>query len=52
MIIVNPITYGYPSNHMASNAVCRLYDTNQITFEQWIGATVECKGGLWYIDLA
>ena len=47
----NPLTYGYPSNNLATNAACRLFDTGQITFEQWIGATVECTGGLWYITL-
>ena len=43
--------FGYPSNHLATNAACRLYDTDKITFEQWIGVTVGCHEGLWYITL-
>lgn len=49
--MIDPLTHGYPSNHLASNAVCRLYDTDQITFDQWIGATLERRDGLWYIAL-
>jgi len=48
---INPLAYGYPSNNLATTAACRLYDRGHITFEQWIGVTVECRGGLWYITL-
>ena len=40
----------WPSNSLASNAVCRAYDNGTITFKQWESCEVVCNGaGHWFI---
>jgi hypothetical protein len=41
----------YPSANLAGNAVCRLYDSAEITFDEWLYATAVVELGGWMIHL-
>jgi hypothetical protein len=41
----------YPSAHLANNAVCRLYDAGEVTYDEWLGAGASRVGSGWGICL-
>ncbi len=42
----------YPSAHLAQNIICRLFDTDELTYDEWIGADAVPMIGGWRIHLA
>ena len=46
------LSKAFPSNNLATNAVCRAYDKGNITFKQWDGSKVTCNVlGEWLVTL-
>lgn len=41
--------FGYPSPHLAQNALCRWFDNGEIAFSQWLDAVVIKHNGLYFV---
>ena len=40
----------FPSNHLATNAVCRAYDNGVITFDEWVSSElIQTTAGQWFV---